>query len=541
MSFGSMYVGATGVIAHSQGMSVLANNLANVNTIGYKRSDILFGDLISQQVATGGALYDNGDVRINQMGMGVAVSAIRGIFTEGALSETTEATDLAISGQGFFGVNDPSGTIRGASHYTRAGDFRFDNEAYLVNSEGYRLQGFAYDRETGEWATAVSDVQLPYEDVDVDGQTARVVRSQPFATTSVEVVTRLDHSAASQISNEDNPFFAMLEAYTANQSNAASPFGDGLPQYSTAIDVYDEDGNSYEMNIYFDPVETTNLSNAVPGYSYWEYLIAMPEDSDASAAFGTSAAGLAGLGVLTFNAQGALIDQSAFTLDPAGTSAAGGTSLSSWVPATFSDDGLPQFNYLFGSNGAATGGVSTIAYDFGINSDTASWTTGGASNAAAVGTNVNALPGLDATNRDARVTTSYDLPSATLYNIQDGYTWGYLNYVSVDEEGILSGHFTNGQTEELYQVAVYKFNSPWGLRRDGGTNFVATEASGTAMVGTAGDRGRGIINQNSLEESNVDMSTEFSNMILTQRGYQANTKVITTADSMLNTLISIKR
>ena len=97
------------------------------------------------------------------------------------------------------------------------------------------------------------------------------------------------------------------------------------------------------MTIYFDPVSTSNLSNAVPGYSYWEYVIAMPEDSDGSSANGTSAAGLAAMGVLTFNDRGVLINQSAYTLDPTGTSGAAGTSLSSWVPATFSEDGLAQF------------------------------------------------------------------------------------------------------------------------------------------------------------------------------------------------------
>ena len=128
------------------------------------------------------------------------------------------------------------------------------------------------------------------------------------------------------------------------------------------------------------------------------------------------------------------------------------------------------------------------------------------------------------------MSTNYDKPSSTLYHIQDGYSWGYLNTVSVDENGIMSGHFSNGQTEEMYKVGVYKFNSPWGLKRDGGTNFVATDASGAAMLGEAGDRGRGTISQNSLEESNVDMANEFATMIVTQRGYQANTKVITTSD-----------
>ncbi|MGE4194030.1 MAG: flagellar hook protein FlgE [Pseudodesulfovibrio sp.] len=539
MSFGSMYVGATGVIAHSQGMQVLANNLANVNTIGYRRSELLFGDLISQQMGSGGAQYDSGVFRTSQIGKGVGVSTIRPSFNEGSLENTNAVTDLALSGEGFFGVSDPSMGATGATHYTRAGSFRFNNDAYLVDAAGFRLQGYAYDQETGQWDTAVSDIRLPYEDVIVDGETARVVRSEPVATNSVEVVANLDHSATEVFSSTDNPFFSMLEAYNGSQSNAATPFGDTEPQYSTAMDVFDAEGNSYEMTVYYDPVNPDTLSNAVPGYSYWEYVIAMPGDADGSAAYGTSGAGLAGMGVLTFNSRGALVNQSAFSLDP---SASGDPKdLASWVPATFDEEGLPQFNFTFGADGQSTGEVSTIGYDFGVNSQSSSWRSHGTGSAATLGTDADLLPEMADMDRDARVTTSFAQPSFTGYYNQDGYTWGYLNYLSVDEEGILSGHFSNGQTEELYQVGVYKFNSPWGLSRDGHTNFVATEASGGAIEGVAGDRGRGTINQNSLESSNVDMADEFSNMIVTQRGYQANTKVITTADTMLNTLISVKR
>jgi flagellar hook protein FlgE len=525
-----MYVGATGVIAHSQGMQVLANNLANVDTVGYKRSNILFGDLMSQQVASGSATYDSQAVRISQMGMGVGVSAIRGIFTDGPLSSSTESTDLALSGQGFFGISDDTGAMR----YTRAGGFRFNNEAYLVNAQGYRLQGFAYNRDTGEWGTAASDIQLPYEDITVDGETARVVRSEPRATSSVELITQLDHSASSQISDQSNPFFAMLGAYNANQSDGGSPFGSPGAQYSTSLDVFDENGNSHEMTVYFDPVSNENLSNAVPGYSYWEYVIAMPGDSDGSAAAGTSAAGLAAMGVLTFNDKGVLVNQSAYSLDPSGP---GGTDPSSWVPSSFSEDGQAQFDYTFASGG----GTQTLSYDFGISSNNGAWRGSGGGTAASIGNDASRLIEMDDMDRDARVSSNYGKPSSTTYHIQDGYAWGYLNSISVDQDGIMSGHFSNGQTEEMFKVAVYKFNSPWGLKRDGGTNFLATDASGGAMLGTAGDRGRGSISQNSLEESNVDMAREFATMIVTQRGYQANTKVITTSDSVLNTLISVKR
>nr|WP_321513461.1 flagellar hook-basal body complex protein [uncultured Pseudodesulfovibrio sp.] len=540
MSFSSMYVGATGVVAHNASMQVVANNLANVSTTGYKRADVQFGTLMSQQLGTSGVQYQSGSYGMSQMGKGVGVSEIRTIFKPGALENTNTATDLAISGQGFFGVRNPSGAAAGASNYTRAGAFRFSNEAYLVDAHDYRLQGYAVNRETGEVSTALSDIQLPYEDVIVDGEPVRLVRSEPLATSSVEMVTNLDHSAADLFTDSNNPMFSMLQAYNTTQSNATTPFGGDLPEYSSSITVYDEDGGGHEMTIYFDPVTANSLSNAVPGYSYWEYLVAMPPESDGSSAYGTSAAGLAGLGVLTFNDQGILVGQAAYALDPTATSGGGGTNLGSWTPSTFSEDGLPQITYAFGSNGGAVGTPRTISYDFGINSDSSTWLSG-AGSAASVGTNVGNLVQMNDLNRDARVSTNYDSPSATMYHIQNGYTWGYLRNVSVDEDGFLTGQFTNSQSEKLYQVAVYRFNSPWGLDRAGQTGFTATPDSGAAIAGVARDRGRGSISDSSLEGSNVDMAQEFANMILTQRGFQANTKVISTSDSLLNTLISTKR
>lgn len=534
-----MYVGATGVVAHGERMQVVGNNLANVSTVGYKKADAQFADLYSRQVTAGAAEYPTGATTSSQMGMGVAVGEIRNIFKEGGLESTRTVTDLAITGNGFFGVRDTSGTVAaGASHYTRAGNFRFNNDAYLVDPHDFRLQGYAVDRETGEVSATVSDVQLPYEDITVDGQDTRVVRSDPRATTSLEMVTNLDALAGDVYTSASNPFFAMLEAYDGSLSNASSPFGDDLPAYSSSLDVFDEDGNDQEMTIYFDPVDSSSLSNATSGNRYWEYLIAMPGEADGSSAYGTSAAGLAGLGVMTFNGSGELIDVSAFSLNT--SSSAGGKSLGAWEPSSFSTEGLPQFDFTFGSNGSAVGDTSSISYDFGLESTSGTWQSG-ASTAAGVGTNPGNLIGLEDVDRELRASTSFDSGSATIYQSQDGYTWGYLQNTSVDREGNLQGHFTNGQTEVFYQIAMYRFNSEWGLRRDGSNNFLATEASGNAISGTAEQNGRGTIQQNTLEMSNVDMAEEFATMILTQRGYQANTKVITTADSLLNTTINVKR
>lgn len=139
-------------------------------------------------------------------------------------------------------------------------------------------------------------------------------------------------------------------------------------------------------------------------------------------------------------------------------------------------------------------------------------------------------------------TQSYDTGGpSTLFQSQDGYTAGVPLNVSVSRDGILSGQYSNGQTLELYSLTLATFSNQWGLRREGGNLFSETLDSGPALTGEAGSTGKGSVDGNSLELSNVDMATEFVNMITSQRGFQANTKVITTADSLLGEVIAMKR
>ncbi len=535
-----MYVGATGVVAHGDRMQVVGNNLANVSTVGYKKADAQFADLMSTQASTGSAYYQSGAVLGSQIGMGVGIGEIRNIFREGGLENTNTTTDLAITGQGFFGLRKADGANTSsakATHFTRAGNFRFNKEAYLVDPHGYRLQGYSVDRKTGVVSSTLSDVQLPYKDVTVDGVTTRQIRSDPKTTTEIEMTLNLDALAPDVHKSDSNPFFSLLKSYESTQSNAATPFGASPPEFSSSLKVYDEEGTAHNLTVYFDPVSTDTLSNSA-GYTYWEYLVALPGSSDGSAAYGTSSAGLAGLGVLAFDSFGQLVNHSAYSLNRSGSG--DGKDLNSWAAASFASNGNVQFNVTFGNQGTPVGANTNISIDFGMSSEKGAW-SGSTTSPATVGKDASALLQMDSINKDTRSSTSFDTGSSTLFQNQDGYTWGYLQNTSIDRDGFLTGHFSNGQNEQLYQISIYRFNSDWGLRRAGNNNFVATEASGAAIAGKAQKDGRGAMQQNTLEMSNVDMAEEFAHMILTQRGYQANTKVITTADSLLNTLISVKR
>ena len=157
------------------------------------------------------------------------------------------------------------------------------------------------------------------------------------------------------------------------------------------------------------------------------------------------------------------------------------------------------------------------------------------------GTTLDLMPRFEQPERAALATTSYSTSSTTIFQAQDGYAPGFLQNVSVDRDGVLTGRYSNGQVLELYLVTLADFNNEWGLRRDGGNLFTETRESGPALTNRPNTAGLGSIVSNSLEQSNVDMATEFVNMITTQRGFQASSKVITTTDSMLNELIQLKR
>ncbi len=164
--------------------------------------------------------------------------------------------------------------------------------------------------------------------------------------------------------------------------------------------------------------------------------------------------------------------------------------------------------------------------------------------AADVGTEDGSQMGDTVSNKfkpEALATTQYANSSTTIFQDQDGYASGFLQSVSVDTEGVVTGHYSNGQVIEKVQVALASFNNPTGLFKNGGNIFTETTTSGAPTTGAPGDNGLGSIAPNALEQSNVDLGVEFVKLITVQRGFQANSKIITTTDEMLNDLINIKR
>jgi flagellar hook protein FlgE len=410
----SFFIPLSGLEANSDALSVTANNLANLNTIGYKTQRPLFQDLFYQQVGT------SGDGNPQQIGVGAGIQAIDSAFTQGSIQSSGVPTDVAIQGDGFFVVNH-----NGEQLYTRAGDFSIASNGDLLTKDGAQVLGFP----------AVNGVVNPNATagplVIATGQT-----NPPKSTANVQLSLNLDSGTA------------------VNGT------------FSTSVAVFDSLGASHVLTYNF----TKTAANS------WNYAITIPA-ADVGA---TGAPVTIQSGTLTFNGAGQLT-----------------------APA------------------ANVGGITVNNLADGANPLTFSWNL------------------LDANGNG--VVTQVSGPSATSTTIQDGFASGTLVNFIIGSDGTIQGTFSNGQTAALGQIAIASFQNNQGLVRNGSNEFLASLSSGQANIGAPGTGGRGTLSGGALEQSNVDIATQFAQLILEERGYQANAKAVTTFDEVTQTAINLKQ
>lgn len=533
----ALYAGTSGLKGHGEAMAVIGNNISNVSTVGFKGARMQFEDALSQEITTAAG--------VGQVGRGVQVGTVMADFAQGSLETTSESTDLAIGGEGFFEVSPPGEDI---NYYTRAGNFRFDEEGYLVDPHGYRVQGWEVLQEntsaaaTGESAAANNDsIQISGVPGDIRLEN---FQSPPEETSHVDLIANLDSASADNSTNASDPFFSMFGTWDATEE---TPLGDSLYAYQSTIKVYDENGTSHNMTTYFDPVNE-NISGT-GGNQYWEYMVTVDPSEDNRTFWNASDTkqGVLMTGTLTFNSAGELANMNGYTL----MSDSSPNDLGSWEPAQFSQDGYPICTPNFLGNAEADftdeDNAENIEINFGVNNKDLSgtsdpgWSGGPGSNPANIGTDIDNLIAFQDPERSAQSMTNYSTGSTTIFQSQDGYGPGYLENISVDRDGVITGNYSNGQVLELYALTLANFNNEYGLNREGGNLFSETRSSGPALTNLAGTGGLGTVASNSLEQSNVDLATEFVKMITTEKGFQANSKTITTTDTMLSVLINLKR
>ena len=513
----SLYIGATGMIALGQGMQTISNNLSNLNTVGFKERLQLYQDLVSSPVPTpSSALNANGlATSYSQMGHGVMPSnTVTRFYENGSLQAGDRVTDLCIGGKGFFKVTGNDGK----TFYSRAGNFYFNKEGFLVNPNQLNLMG---KRMNNGVAGALEPIQLKPADMSL----------APKATTSASIITALGFNQSS-VENTANPFFALALNWNGQQAN---PYPEGV--FTSSIPVYDAAGNKHDVTVSYDLAQKTS-----DGRKIVNFTVTMNPQEDGRAAFeNTSGAGMLMSGTMTFTSGGVLQNMSAY--QPSSGATIG--DLSTWKSVAVGANGMP-INATFkntNATGTTLSGPQSFTLDFGL---------GFASPANSVppntiGNDPNKLPGYTANgnnppnvatkNRSIFATGTF----ATLSRASDGYANGAISHLNIDRNGTIVANYTNRQNRELYQIPLYNFINEQGLKADGNNLFSETMDSGAAREGKADTENFGAIYSTALEMSNVDLARQFSHMISTQRGFQFNSKVITTSDAMLQKALELKR
>jgi flagellar hook protein FlgE len=414
----ALYSGVSGLNTNSQAMSVIGNNLANTNTVGFKGARTVFSDLLSSRI--------NGSGGSSQVGRGVGMSKVDNIFSQGTFESTESNLDVAIEGEGFFMLKQPGDDT---TYYSRAGAFRFDEEGYLINPEGLRVQGKGYDVNGELIAGDPTDIQVSNEGL-IAGQ----------VTTEMTLNTNLDSSSLIIAAP-----FLYTDPTTFN--------------YSSSAQIFDTLGNPHLITTYFKKTAANTWN------WYWT-----SEDA-AGTPMGQTTAGAAAAGVLTFTPDGEL------TVVPT----VGNTGALNW-------------------NNGTTPTALQITFD----------------------------------------TTQFNSDSVVISQNQNGYGAGNLTGVNINEDGIVIASYSNGRQILVSSLVLAKFTNPNGLELAGSNLYQETTSSGAPRTGLPGAE-LGKVFTNSLEQSNVDMGTEFVKMITAQRGFQANSKIITTVDELLGELINLKR
>lgn len=511
----ALFVGATGLKTHGEGVNTIANNLSNVSTVGYKQQSIVFEDLISQNLTLGSAW---GQV-FNQRGLGTQVGNVRTIFTQGGFEPGSSVTDMAISGKGFFQVSN--GTD---SFYTRAGDFRFTKDGMLNDPNGLTLTGIPL--HNGVESGSLEPVHIDFNDASV--------ASNPAKSSSLLTVNFNTGTWQDKTSDASNPYFSLLQAwngaaisngqaYNPAMERFAQPLSEDSYSASVPLRVYDASGAAHTLTLYLDGAPSSG------GGTTYEFLVAAdPADIVGAGGVPTTGTGLLMAGTLSFSSSGRLADLSAYT--PAGGDP---SLLSSWTQASLAD-GLPQFAVQFAGQAP-----QTIKLDLGISSSSGSWS--GSGTAADVGTNLAALSSLAGPNVSANAVTAFGGSSSVKSYSQDGYSEGYLSNLEVTTDGYVRASYSNGQNVDLYSIPLFRFTSEDGLRHEGNNLYSAGDEVGEVEFGRPGTSNYGTILSNQLEISNVEMAQEMVNLIVMQRGFQMNSKTITTADTMLQKALELKR
>ncbi|HLY40675.1 MAG TPA: flagellar hook protein FlgE [Terracidiphilus sp.] len=425
----SFSIPLTGLNADSTALNTIANDLSNMNTTAFKSQSTNFADLFYQEIGSTGS----GDPI--QVGAGTQVASNETDFSQGSINSTSNPTDVALNGNGFFVVDDGNG----GTEFTRAGNFSLTSAGDLVTSGGFSVMGYPALNGVVNTNAPLVPLNIPIG-----------VVQQPQATTSLSMTANLDSSSTPGT------------------------------QFPAQVTVYDSLGSPHLVTVTYTETATNT----------WDYSAGLPA-ADFASGVSTPVTG-----TLTFDGNGNLI------------------SVAQTAPVAVASTPV----------GTAAGDLSSIPLSF----------TGLADGAADLNMNWNLL-GSNGTPTISQLYATSAVPSTN----QDGYEPGQYRTFTIGSDGTVTAVYSNGQKEAVGQLALANVNNVQGLQMMGDGNYATTRASGTASISTSGTSGLGTLQDGALEASNVNISAEFSDLIIAQRAFEANSKTVTTFDTVTQETINM--
>lgn len=510
----NFFIPLTGLDADSTALNTIANNLANMNTTAFKSQTTNFTDLFYQQIGTAGS----GDPM--QVGSGVRVASNETNFAAGSPHTTGVDSDVALTGNGFFVLNTANG-----NEYTRSGNFKVANNGELTSADGLNVMGYPAVNGVVNTNSSLTPISLPVGKVE-----------PPKATSNFGMTATLDSSA---------PVGATL---TANPP------------------VFDSLGKAYTSNVTFTKTGTNT----------WSYNISLPDTLTAASStvagattinysFGLSGGTLAtvdpntNLTITGADAGGATATITAPPVTAGETLATYGASLQAAItaagiigPVTVTTTAAGQLS-IVGPGITTTGSVVQDPIGSAVASGSLTFNTSG--NLISPAVNVSGLTFAGLSDGAAQLNMNWGLFGAngtsTLSQVSatsaasaysgDGYTSGNYNGFTISNNGTVSAKFSNGNTIAMGQIALANVTNNQGLQLLGSGNYATTLASGSAAIATAGTGNLGGMEADALEASNVNISSQFSALIIAQRAFEANAKAVTTFDTITNETINMIR
>lgn len=575
----SLFSGVSGLKAHQTGMDVIGNNIANVNTTGFKSSRTTFADTLSQTLTGASAPGDTvGGTNPKQIGLGTGVASIDLLFTDGSVQSTGKNTDLCLSGNGLFVVKNGNQT-----YYTRDGAFEFDSAGnYVLPSSGLYVQGWMATDGVLSTNGSAGNITIP--------------AGKSMASKSSSVATYANNLNAAALTIKSITGGAVTATNTNNYT-AAGDSASATATYPVTLTLKDGTtatvtSGTYSVSGTYTQDITTGAVTKSANNTVKLTLSDGTTVDDASLTAGTYTVGnvynggtatitsISTASEITAMSQDSTKSATASKANPITLTMSDGTTVTQTSGSYTVNNSLPvtttltvydslgnahnvpvYFTKTKTDNTGMVGNQWTVSLDTDVEANSATikeddgsvttltmepitlqFDTNGKF-VSGNGTSTLTLTNGSGTNQQVTL----DLTSLTQYagkstvnGSADGNAAGTLSSVSVDSSGIITGTYTNGVKQAEAQVAIAQFTNASGLEKNGNSLYQESNNSGTANVKTASDLGV-TITPSALEMSNVDIANEFSNMIVTQRGFQSNSKIITVGDEMLETLINMKR